>query len=87
MALDMGAAGMLVPLLGKRGTALPAVSALAHLHAAAPPACRPRVAAAPGLLPKLLGLASLVSKEPSTEGTAAPCRTLPSPAELHIRSS
>lgn len=67
----MGAAEMLVPLLGKRGTALPAAAALARLHAAAAPPSRARVTAAPGLLTKLLGLAALVSRE-AREGAPRP---------------
>lgn len=71
IAVDMGAAEMLVPLLGKRGTALPAAAALARLHAAAAPPSRARVTAAPGLLTKLLGLAALVSRE-AREGAPRP---------------
>lgn len=68
LAVDMGAAQMLVPLLGKRGTALPAVAAMVRLHGSAAPASRSRIAAAAGLMPKLLGLAALVAK-PAVKGT------------------
>lgn len=62
LALDMGAAQMLVPLLGKKGTALPAAAALLRLQETSSDASRDRVVAAPGLVPKLQGLAALVAK-------------------------
>jgi hydroxymethylglutaryl-CoA reductase len=53
---------MLVPLLGKKGTALPAAAALLRLQETSSDASRDRVVAAPGLVPKLQGLAALVAK-------------------------
>lgn len=72
LAVAMGACELLVQLMAKRGTAVPAVAAMVRLHASSAPSSLSRFAAAPGLMPKLLGLATLVAKPAAEGGFLAP---------------
>lgn len=91
LAVAMGACELLVQLMAKRGTAVPAVAAMVSLHASTAPPSLSRIAAVPGLMPKVLGLAALVAK-PANDGgspshTPPPSPLLLSLVQLHLRES